>query len=186
RRLRELLIEAVRYGELPEVRARLTQVVATAIDRDHLRELLEERALAHDAMDARRVHRIREDMERADARRLQPHYIESFFLEAFSLLGGRASQRESRRYEVTHVPVSVRSRDRQIGIGEPVLQRYERIVFEKSLIAPHGQPMAAFVCPGHPLLDATLDLTLEVNRDLLKRGAVLVDDKDFGVAPRVP
>ena len=34
-------------------------------------------------------------------------------------------------------------------------------------------------------LDATLDLTLEVNRDLLKRGAVLVDDKDFGVTPRV-
>ena len=45
--------------------------------------------------------------------------------------------------------------------------------------------MAAFVCPGHPLLDATLDLTPEVNRDLLKRGAVLVDDKDFGVTPRV-
>jgi hypothetical protein len=79
----------------------------------------------------------------------------------------------------------VRSRDRQIGIGEPVLQRYERIVFEKTLIAPHGQPMAAFVCPGHPLLDATLDLTLEMNRDLLKRGAVLVDDKDFSVTPRV-
>ena len=30
-----------------------------------------------------------------------------------------------------------------------------------------------------------MDLTLEVNRDLLKRGAVLVDDKDFGVTPRV-
>ena len=53
-----------------------------------LQDLLEERALAHDAMDASRVHRIREDMERAEARRLQPHYIESFFLEAFQRLGG--------------------------------------------------------------------------------------------------
>ena len=50
---------------------------------------------------------------------------------------------------------------------------------------PPGQPLAAFVCPGHPLLDATLDLTLESNRDLLKRGAVLVDDKDFRLTPRV-
>ena len=50
-------------------------------------------------MDASKVQRVREDMERADARRLQPHYIESFFLEAFSRLGGRASQRASRRYE---------------------------------------------------------------------------------------
>ena len=86
--LRDLLIEAIRYGDQPEVRARLTQVVDHALDRDQLQDLLEERALAHDAMDASRVQRIREDMERAEARRLQPHYIESFFLEAFKRLGG--------------------------------------------------------------------------------------------------
>ena len=183
--LRELLISAIRYGEQPEVRAYLTTVVEQAMDRSKLQSLIEDQVLDPTIMDASKVQRVREDMERADARRLQPHYIESFFLEAFSLLGGRVNQRETRRYEVTHVPASVRSRDRQIGIGEPVLQRYERIVFEKTLIAPQGHPMAAFVCPGHPLLDATLDLTLEVNRDLLKRGAVLVDDKDFGVTPRV-
>jgi hypothetical protein len=55
----------------------------------------------------------------------------------------------------------VRNRDRLIGIGEPVLPRYERIAFEKELVAPQGQPLAAFVCPGHPLLDAVIDLTLE-------------------------
>jgi hypothetical protein len=77
-------------------------------------------------MDVSRVHRIREDMERAEARRLQPHYIESFFLEAFQRLGGNAKQREPRRYEVTHVSAPVRNRDRLIGIGEPVLPRYER------------------------------------------------------------
>ena len=30
----------------------------------------------------------------------------------------------------------VRNRDRLIGIGEPVLARYERVTFEKSLVAP--------------------------------------------------
>jgi hypothetical protein len=124
-------------------------------------------------------------MERAAARRLQPHYIESFFLEAFGQLGGTARQREPRRYEITHVPAPVRNRDRLIGMGEPVLPRYERIAFEKGLIAPQGEPLAAFICPGHPLLDATLDLTLERHRDLLRRGTVLVDDRDPGAAPRV-
>ena len=127
---------------------------------------------------------IREDMERAEARRLQPHYIESFFHEAFRLLGGSAKQRETRRYEVTHVPAPVRNRDRLIGIGEPVLPRYERIAFEKSLVAPPGQPLAAFVCPGRPLLDSVIDLTLERHRHLLKRGAVLVDERDAGTQPR--
>ncbi len=54
RPLRDLLIEAVRYGEQPEVRARLTRVVANAFDRTKLIDLIEERALAHDAMDASR------------------------------------------------------------------------------------------------------------------------------------
>ena len=185
RPLRDLLIEAIRYGEEPEVRARLTRAIEHGVDRPHLEGLIEERALAHDAMDSSRVARIREEMERAEARRLQPHYIESFFLEAFKRLGGTVRQREPRRYEVTHVPAPVRNRDRQMGTGDPVLSRYERIAFEKELIAPQGQPLAAFVCPGHPLLDAALDLTLERHRDLLKRGTVLVDERDPGTNPRV-
>src|SRR5262249_23125070 len=58
--LKELLIEAIRYGEQPDVRAKLTQVVENAFDRGQLQDLIEERALAHDAMDASRVFRIRE------------------------------------------------------------------------------------------------------------------------------
>ncbi len=55
-------------------------------------------------MDVTRVRAIREEMERADARRLQPHFIASFFLEAFKLLGGKVHEREPKRYEITHVP----------------------------------------------------------------------------------
>ncbi|MBK8229367.1 MAG: DUF3883 domain-containing protein [Candidatus Eisenbacteria bacterium] len=183
--LRDLLIEAIRYGDQPEVRARLIRVVSEAVDRDKLRELIESSSLASDVMDASRVRQVREGMERAEARRLQPHYVESFFLEAFAQLGGSVKQRESRRYEVTHVPAPVRNRDRLIGSGETVLPRYERIAFEKALVTPPGQPPAAFVCPGHPLLDATLDLTVERHRDLLRRGTVLVDDRDERETPRV-
>jgi SNF2 family DNA or RNA helicase len=177
-RLRDLLIEAIRYGDRPEVKARLHQIVDNLTDRKHCQELLEERALANDSMDASQVQRIREDMERAGARRLQPHFIESFFLEAFRILGGSIKEREPRRFEITHVPALIRQRDRLIGTGEPVLGKYERITFEKSLRAVPGQPLATFVCPGQPLLGATIDLILERNRDLLKRGTVLVDPDD--------
>ena len=137
-------------------------------------------------MDVTRVRQIREDMERAEARRLQPHFIASFFLEAFKLLGGTIHEREPKRYEIKHVPAVIRNRDREIGRGEAVLPRYERITFEKDLISVPGKPLAAFVCPGHPLLDATLDLIIERHRDLLKRGAVLVDDTDEGDEVRGP
>lgn len=183
--LRELLIEAIRYGERPDVRARLERQVTDPFQQQHLRELLEERALATDAMDASRIAAVREQMERAEARRLQPHYVESFFLKAFRQLGGTIHEREPKRYQITHVPAAVRERDRQIGTYEPVLKQYGRVTFEKELIAPAGQPLAAFLCPGHPLLDAVVDITLERHRDLLKRGVVFVDDTDPGTTPRV-
>ncbi len=184
RSLRDLLLDAIRYGDQADVKARLFTVVENALDRKHLRELVEERALTRDSMDISKVRQIREDMERADARRLQPHFIESFFIEAFKLLGGTIHEREPKRFEIKHVPAVIRNRDREIGRGEAVLTRYERITFEKSLISVSGKSLAAFVCPGHPLLDATIDLLIERHRDLLKRGAILIDDKAQGDQPR--
>jgi Helicase conserved C-terminal domain/Domain of unknown function (DUF3883) len=186
--LRELLIEAIRYGDRPDVKAKLDQVVADRLDQSRLRELLEERALARDSMDATKVQQIRKEMERAEARKLQPHFIASFFLEAFQRLGGTIRQRETKRYEITHVPAVIRNRVREaslegsrlIGVGEAILKRYERICFEKELISVPGKPLADFVCPSHPLLDATIDLTLERHRDLLRQGAILVDENDPG------
>ena len=183
--LRSLLIDAIRYGDQPEIRARLTQKLDSVLDREHLLELIEESALTHGIIDTTRLNRIREEMERAEARRLQPHYISSFFREAFTLLGGTLRERESKRYQLSHVPAAIRNRDRVIGVGEPVLPQYERIAFEKDLLAVQGKPLAAFVCPGHPLLDATLDLILERHRDLLKRGAVLADPHRPSDAVRV-
>lgn len=178
RPLRDLLLEAIRYGDHPDVRARLTQVVDKALDRSRLQELIHERALATDSMDIRKVQKIREDLERAEARRLQPHFIAAFFIDAFRHLGGTIKEREQKRYEITHVPVIVRNRDRLIGTREPILPRYERITFEKELIALQGKPLAMFVSPGHPLLAAVLDVILERYRDLLKQGTVLLDESD--------
>jgi len=183
--LRNLLIEAVRYGDRPEVRARIQRQVDEAFDQERIRRLLEERALTPDVLDAATVNRVREEMERAAARRLQPHYIRSFFIEAFRRLGGTIKERERDRYEITHVPAVVRNRDRVIGTRNPVLNHYERVTFHKELISVPGKPLAEFLCPGHPLLDSVVDLITERYRNLLKQGAVLVDPNDPGEDPRV-
>ena len=67
--MRELLLNAIRYGEQADVRARLDTALDQALNRSTLQDLLEERQLVHDAMDATRVQRVREEMERAEARR---------------------------------------------------------------------------------------------------------------------
>ena len=185
RSLRDLLIEAVRYGNDPEVRARLWQVVDHSMNQDVLRDLLEERALTEDSMDISKVMAIREDMERIEAHKLQPHFIEAFFVEAFRSVGGKIRPRETGRYEITTVPFAVRNRDMQIGFGEPVLSRYERICFDKDYCNVPGLTPASLVCPGHPLLEATIDLIRERNMDVMKRGAIFIDENDFGMDARL-
>jgi len=136
-------------------------------------------------MDITRITAIREDMERIEARKLQPHFIETFFIEAFGSLGGKIHPRETGRYEITSVPFAVRNRDMQIGFGEPVLHRYERISFDKEYCNVSGLIPASLICPGHPLLEATIDLIRERNIDVLKSGAVFIDETDFGIEPRL-
>ena len=183
RPLRELFMEAIRYGERPDVRARLFQTIDGAVDVDNINELVARNKLTQEGLDPATVRGVREAMERAAARRLQPHHIRSFFEAAFAEAGGKMRPREKGRTEITRVPPLLRDRDRLIGRADPVLQRYRRICFDKAHIP--GQPQAALVAPGHPLLDSLIDLTLERYRDLLTRGAVLVDAADRHDTPRV-
>lgn len=185
RSLRELLIEAIRESNEPEVRDRMRRVVDHAMDTAKFRELIVENALTEDTMDVSKVMEIRADMERMEAHKLQPHFVEAFFIQAFKTLGGKIHKRERGRYEITSVPFAIRSRDMQIGFGESVLSRYERICFEKEACHVPGLVPAALICPGHPLLEATADLIRERYADALKRGAIFADESDYGRDPRL-
>jgi superfamily II DNA or RNA helicase len=186
RSLKELLIEAIRYGESPEVQARLNQVIDGALDSEHLKEILRRNALVEQHMSLEDLYAVKEEMEKAEARKLQPYFIRAFFTEAFQNLNGEMRPREPGRFEVRHVPAAIRERDRVIGESRtPVLKKYERICFEKDMVRVHGKPMADLIHPGHPLMHAATDLLLSANRSKLKQGAVLVDPNDDGLEPRI-
>ena len=92
-----------------------------------------------------RIYSVKEDMEKAEARRLQPYFVRAFFMKAFEQLGGSMYPREFERYEITHVPTTIRERDRLITgrngrEQEPVFKKYERICFERTEIQPVDQP----------------------------------------------
>ena len=178
--LRELLIEAIRYGDSPTVKARLTEVVAKSLDHQRIKQLLAEKVLVRNTLDISRVQEIRAEMERAEARKIQPYFVSAFFIEALQKLGGSIKEREPNRYEITYVPAVIRNRGRVIGMGNVILNRYERVCFDKKLISIPGKPLAAFICPGNPLLDTTIDLILERYRHVLKEGSILIDENDPG------
>ncbi|WP_374258747.1 helicase-related protein [Aquabacterium sp.] len=191
--LKDLLIEAIRYGADPEVRARLHRKVEGALDTQHLETIIKRNALCEEVMDERRLFAVKEEMEKAEARKLQPYFIRSFFNQAFLQLGGELRPREQGRYEITHVPANIRERDRQITGRDrrnldPVLRKYERVCFEKQYVRLAdrvGAPMASLIHPGHPLMQSVTDLVMEQHRNKLKQGAVLIDSSDMGLTPKV-
>ena len=183
--LRMLLIEAIRYGDQPEIRQRLNQVVDHAFDTKQLQLLLDKRALATNNLNESRIQDLREQMERAEARRLQPHFIEDFFLTAFRFLNGSIREREPHRYEITHAPAAIRQYARTIHFRESIMPKYERVTFERSREVIAGKPPAVLVAPGHPLIDVTIAMILERLRNLLQTGAILVDERDTGEEPRM-
>jgi hypothetical protein len=185
RALRELLMDAVLYGDDPKHKQKLFTAVDGVVDKEKIEKLIRERKLTLEGLDPRSVTEIREKMERAEARRLQPHYIRSFFEQAFTGLGGQIRRRETGRYEITRVPGRLRDCDRSTGGVIPISERYERVCFDKAH-RDTGKLQAALITPGHGLLDATIGVTLEEAGDVLKRGAILVDEAgEYGSDPRV-
>ena len=189
--LKDLLIEAIRYGDQPEVRARLSQRIDHNFDHENLKCLLNRNALAQESLSPERLFAVKEEMEKAEARRLQPYFVRAFFMKGFELLGGSSYPREAGRFEITHVPAVLRERNRVItGRNRrdlaPVLKRYERVCFTKEAIRPTertGLAPAVMIHPGHPLMLAVSDVLLEQHANLLRQGAVLVDPADDGEQP---
>ena len=184
--LSDLLQKAIRYGDDPERLEEFTREAEAALDRDHLRRLLARNALSGNPMDQALIFKVKEDMEKAEARRLQPLFVRDFFFEALDRLGGRWKAREPGRFEVTQVPGAVQARGghtegHRRRTLESVGRRYERICFERRDIQPKPRVgRAVLMHPGHSLMVAMRDMILERNINLLRQGAVLLDPVDEG------
>ncbi len=174
RSLRDLLIEAIRYGDQPQVKAKLDRIIDAGVSHG-LDEMLAERALHPEMFSALNLDEVRARMEKARERRLQPGYIAAFFIPALTRLGGRIRKREKGRYEITRVPARVIDTARRLNRWAPVAEQYERITFELARMHPDGLADAFLIAPGHPLLHAVIEATIDDLGPTLKQGTVLVD-----------
>lgn len=166
--LRNLLMDAIQYGEHPDVKAKMHEVIDHTVG-DGLKDLLDERALASEHLADSDLAALRASMDEARARRLQPHYIELAFKAAFTRLGGRIARREKGRYEIANVPASLRSNKHG-----PIASRYDRVTFDLPHVQPDDLTRADLLAPGHPLHDAVMDEALRKFGGALTSGTVLV------------
>lgn len=180
--LADLLLEAVLQEQTPERQAYLDTVIDNALDRGKLESLMARDVLATDTLGLDDVTRVRADIERANARRLQPHYIHSFFDRTLADMGGRLASNRDGTYRIRRVPLALRVKSSN-GARRPLSETYASLAFEKDAVADPGR--TDLVCVGHPLLDAAVEETLAKHSGALSEGAYLVDDADRTLGPRL-
>jgi len=182
--LRDMLIRAIVDGESAETRNWANEQVDTALDTVHLRQILDQNAIVNQAMTPESIYKIREEMERAQAKKLQPCYVREFFLSAMQHFGASVNRKPQQRYEIPHVPAVIRNAVKAANPRAPVSDKYEYVCFDRDHIRPAGtNRTAAFIHAGHPLIRAITDLTLADSRGILKAGTVMVDPSDEGTEP---
>lgn len=184
RPLRDLLVAAIRSNEDPFKATQINRKVDQALELGHLNTLLNRNALSRKTMSSEQIFQVKGQMEQAEAKRLQPHFVGSFFIKAFQKLGGSIRQCEQQRYEIKFVPPDLREQPALHGSARlvtPVVDRYRRICFEKQAIQPEGISSfdrADLMHPGHPLMAALTRHLQERNPNLLREGAILQAPND--------
>jgi hypothetical protein len=101
--------------------------------------------------------RLREQKRTSELQRLQPEYIERFFLKAFQRLGGNVEKRTDGLWRL-RVPYELRQK------RENIESSYAQVTF-----LPKKD--AEFVAPGHPLFEAVIEQTMNDARTVLHQGA---------------
>ena len=184
--LRDLMLEAIEYGDDPARRQELFAVIDQRVG-DGLAEILAQDSLVTTTLDIGEVASIRREMERAESARVQPYHVEALFKRAFESLGGRLITRDGgQRYEIRNVPGAILERDRVVGRGKAVVKAYSRITFDQTHVRLEGQTIdAELIYPGHPLMTAVMDLTAERCRESLSTGAILIDAADPNLHPYI-
>ena len=127
-------------------------------------------------LDLRAAQELRDE---SDERRLQPHFIQRFFTNAYLASGGTIT--EDKNYPVFHIgptPTQVAETARRRRL--PVREKYDTpFVFDKALVSvasPVRVPeFTKLLGPGHPLFEALIQWATHNATNDFAKGAVLVD-----------
>jgi len=173
--LHQLLIQAIRRGDDPAVRRHLQTVIDERIA-EVTRRMVQQHALSPEVFRPAAHEPYLRDVQRARARRLQPHYIQAFFAAAFERAGGQLVKREPGRWEVSYVPAVLR----EFAKGRLRAVRFPRVCFDPHLRTVDDLPDADLLAPGQQLFDIVRDYTEKRYSECLSRGTIFVDPQDAG------
>lgn len=172
--LSDLLMDAIQAGKDPEVRKWQEQIIDATVG-DAAKRLADEKALYEAINVGVDAEEIAKQITLNAAKKLQPGFIQSFFVTAFKKMHGKIETKEQGLFEITSVPDKLRQLSHKSSRIGFITSTYDQVVFQREKIREAGRPDASLIAPGHPLLEA-LSLQVEnVYGKLVENGSILID-----------
>ena len=131
--LRDLLKEAVRYGDRPDVKAKVNQAIDNATDQTKVRQLAKDHMLVTDNIDLSKLSGDMKDKHDVDA---QARVTRDFLVRVMDRIpAARMIEREPGRFQVQTVPAVLREFAKSARM-QTLYVEYDCICFEKAFIQP--------------------------------------------------
>ncbi|MCY4466228.1 MAG: helicase-related protein [Chloroflexi bacterium] len=154
--LRNLLSEAIRYGNDPVVLEKLQKQVENAVDLPRIQALTRDRVLAKDLID---IDQLRAGMDAGRPERLNGSAIRKFLFGVFDQFPDRVYEIRELTcgcYEIAKMPGVLVNHANTIG-NKTIRRIYRHVCFDQDpALRANLDCEPEFVGPGHPLLEAAI------------------------------
>lgn len=167
--LRDLLVNAVRYGDDPTRQEEFEKAVDNATEQSRVRDLVQDRMLVTENIELRKLQTV---MEESGTGRLQNYDTKEFLWRVFAFLQRDYARTTGIRkcddgcFEIVRVPGVIIKAAEGKGIRN-LRTEYPRISFERPPIGIVDEPGGAdFVDSRHPLIAASIAWVMERWQDI--------------------
>ena len=168
--LKDLLTDVIR-GKGPEEGQR---AINETLDSENLKKLINKTKLTSDSLDTLTAKNIQKAVKSSENLKLSEQFVQKFFVDAFTDLGGKCTPKGSGLYEISRYSPKMKNNLEDL----PQLPFY--VCFNEEDKEGARDLRAKLLFAGNPLLNSIADLILEKYKDDFYKGSAYRDDKDFG------
>jgi len=155
----------------------LKEKIEETLDHDNLLNILKNNALTEYHLESTST---KINLEKSQAKKLQPYFIQEFFTAAFERLNGTMINFNNGLYNISNVPPQLQLHaSNMIDNVFPIQHEYENVCFDKNFIKQKNGGIAELLHTDHPLVKAVINMTKINTRSDLKNSSIFLDPTDI-------
>ena len=177
--LTKIIMKSVLKEQILESKEDANKSIEKKLNTEDILKILKDNSLVKgEPMRQAEALEVKQEMDRARTKKLQPYFVSAFFEEAVKFFEGKISRIKGQN-ELLNIQKTPEEIIQQAhSTGDSISERYDKVSFDIKKDLDESE--INFIQLGHPLIDSTVELVLKEQEKVLKEGATFIDPNDFG------